>query len=352
MIALFIVSGWVVDHFPRKYILGVCLGLQALLMAGLALSMNAETFDKNTIYILIFLQGCCSAFYRPAQQALLPNLVSKEFLSKAVALASVCLNVSTTAGPFLAGLCIAWVDKTTYWLLCGITGAAAVTVLLLPKIAHIKPLNRDIKQVLGGIQFIKDNPVVLGSISLDLFIVMLGSVVALLPVYAVDILKVGPDALGLLRAAPALGAVAMGILLARLPPMRRSGHYLFIALAVFAFSILTFAVSQWLWLSLLALFIYGASDMISMNIRTTLVQIATPDHLRGRVSAVNAIFIVSSNGLGDFRAGALATATSPLFTTVLGGVAALAITVFGFIGFPSIRKLDKLSDAERKENQE
>lgn len=204
--------------------------------------------------------------------------------------------------------------------------------------------------LLGGIRYVTRDPIVLPSISLDLFIVFLGSVLALLPIYAIDILHVDAKALGYMRAMPALGGVMMGILLARLPQMRNAGRLLFISLGIFAASILVFAMSSTLWLSLAALWVYGASDMISVNIRTTLIQIATPDELRGRVSAVNMLFIGVSNELGDFRAGSVAAVLGPVMTVVAGAGMALIVALGGFKLFPELRNLDRITDAEVKDN--
>ena len=191
----------------------------------------------------------------------------------------------------------------------------------------------------------RTNSIVLGAIGIDLFIVMVGSVVTLLPVYAQDILEISPDALGFLRAMPAFGAVVAGVVLSSLPPMRHCGQRLFLALAVFSGAIVLFALSTNFWLSMVALFVYGAADMISVNIRMTLVQTATPDHLRGRVSAVNSIFIASSNEMGDVRAGGAAAFFGPVATACAGGFMALGVVCIGFLAFPRLRHLDRLADA-------
>ena len=352
ILSLFMITGWVVDHFPRKVILVLCAAVETLVLIALALVMNAEKIDTTAIFILLFFHGCARAFYSPAQQAILPNIVSKAFLSQAVAITSSVWNAASTGGPFIAGLLIAWLDLNTYWVIALLSAIGIVLFFSLPTLTHLKPTEKGLAQLLGGIHFIKANPIVLGSISIDLFIVLAGSVVALLPIYAIDILHVGPEALGVLRAMPALGAVMIGIVMAKSTELRNSGRMLFISLAIFSFSILLFAFSTSYWLSLIALWIYGASDMVSVNIRSTLVQIATPDKLRGRVSAVNSIFIASSNKVGDFRAGAVATVLPPIATVTLGGIMALGITLGSYILFPKIRKLDKLTDAHTDTNSE
>ena len=351
MILLFIVSGWVVDHFPRKLVLTVCGLVEAVVYVGLALAMNGGDLDRTLIFSLLFLHGTARAFYSPASQAVLPNIVSNAFLSRAVAITSTAWTTAQTLGPFGAGLLIAWIDYHTYWLLVALATAGGCLFFLLPRITVNKAQERGLRHLLGGIRYVARDPIVLPSISLDLLIVLSGSVMALLPVFVIDVLQVGPEILGLMRAMPALGGVMMGLLLARLPPMRQSGKLLFIALAVFAASILVFALSGTLWLSLAALWVYGASDMISVNIRSTLIQLATPDALRGRVSAVNMLFIGISNELGDFRAGAVAALAGPVATVMAGAAMAFGVVIGGAMLFPQLRALDKLTDAEYREGE-
>lgn len=346
MILLFIVSGWVVDHFPRKLVLVVCGILEALVYCGIALAMNAGELNKTLIFALLFVHGMARAFYSPASQAILPNIVSNSFLSRAVAITSSTWTTAQTLGPLAAGVLIAWIDYGIYWFLAALAGLGAVLYMLLPKLAANRPLGRGMDLLLGGIRYVAKDPIVLPSISLDLFIVLMGSVMALLPVYAIDILQVDARALGYMRAMPALGGVMMGVLLAKLPPMRNAGRLLFISLGIFACSVLVFAMSGTLWLTLAALWVYGASDMISVNIRTTLIQLATPDDLRGRVSAVNMLFIGISNEMGDFRAGSVAALFGPVMTVIAGAGMAFAVALGGYKLFPELRRLDRLTDAE------
>lgn len=345
VIFLFMVTGAVIDRFPRKIVLVACVLAQGLLLTLLALGMNQTPFDKNLVLLLLFLFACANAFYYPAQEAVLPNIVEVDFFPRAVSITAVVWNTAGMAGPFIGGLLIAWIDLNVYWViaaLCFIGGALFNT---LPKLTHLPSKGRTLQQVVSGIHFVAKSPVVLGSISLDLFIVLLGSVVALLPIYAADILQVGPESLGLLRAMPALGAVVVGLLLARIPELRQVGRLLFFSLGVFVCSILVFAFSTHLWLSLLALFVYGGSDMVSVNVRQSLIQLATPNELRGRVSAVNGLFIACSNKLGDFRSGSVAALMSPVATVALGGLMAMGVVIAGYALFPKIRHLDRLKEA-------
>jgi MFS family permease len=349
---LFIITGWVVDNFSRKLILLLCAALQVVVFLGMAWSMNDGAIDKMPIFSLLFLNGCARAFFGPALQAVLPNIVPSGKLSQAVALTSTAWTTAMTAGPFVAGLLIAWIDFQTYWLMAGLALLVLLFLVPLPSLQVTKSSGRGVRQLLEGIRYVRSNPFVLPSISLDMLIVLMGSVVALLPVYAIDVLGVGPEALGLLRAMPALGAVMMGALLSRLPPQGQSGRLLFLALGVFTLSIVVFGLSEQLWLSLAALWVYGASDMVSVNIRSTLIQLATPDALRGRVSAVNSLFIATSNDLGDFRAGSVAAAIGPVATVMSGALMAMMVTVGGCYLFPKLRRLDRLTDVEVRTGNE
>ncbi len=342
---LFIVSGWVVDNLRRKYILMACAALQGCVLVGLAFSFGEEDISRLAVFGLLFLNGVARAFQMPASQSLLPGLVVAEYLSRAVAISSTVRTAAGTAGPFLAGLLVAWIDTDIYQLLAALTFAASVLYLFLPALAVRRPSGRGLSQLLDGIRYVWRNPLVLPSISLDLLIVLAGSVVALLPVFAADVLKVGPEALGLMRAMPAAGAVAAGLVFTRLGTVRPAGTLLFVSLVLFTASIFVFALSGTLWLSLIALFVYGAADMVSVNIRLTIIQLATPDELRGRVNSVNALFIATSNDLGDFRAGAVATVLSPVATVLLGGLMAAGIVAGGYLRAPALRTLDRLTDA-------
>ena len=342
---LFIVSGWVIDHVRRKYVLIACTVVQGCVFYGLAVTFAADEFSRVAVFSLLFLNGASRAFYGPGVQAALPGIVTMDYLSRAISMSSTIRNAGEAIGPFVAGLLIAWVDLGVYEIFAALAVLSGFFYLLLPSPAVRKPAGRGLQQLLDGIRFIVKNRYVFPAISIDLVLVLVGSVVVLLPVYAVDILNVGPEALGLMRAMPGVGAVAAGILMARVPAMRDVGRLLFISLAIFAASILVFAFSNNLWLSLLMLFVYGASDMVSVNVRMTIVQLGTPDELRGRVSAVNSFFIATSNDLGDFRAGAVATLIGPIAAVVTGGVMAVGVVAGSYFLFPTLRNLDRMSDA-------
>lgn len=343
---LFIVSGWVVDNVRRKYVLIACSLVQGLVLVGLAIQFTSAEFDRVAVFGLLFVNGISRAFFSPAAQSVLPGLVSGDFLARAVAISSTTRTAAEATGPFVAGLLIAWLDKDVYPVLAALCFLTAPLYFSLPPNKVRRPTGRGLNQLLDGIRYVFNNPLVFPAISLDLVIVLVGSVVALLPVYAVDILNVGPEALGLMRAMPAVGAVSAGIVFSRLDDVRNTGRLLFISLIGFSLSILVFAFSSSLTLSLICLFVYGATDMVSVNVRMTVVQLATPDELRGRVNSVNSLFIATSNDMGDFRAGSVAAFLGAVPTVLLGGLMSLGVVIGAYFVFPTLRKLDRLTDAE------
>ena len=345
---LFIVSGWVIDNVQRKHILVACAVLQGMVLIGLTSALNVGQFTRVGVLSLLFINGVARAFSLPAGQSILPGIVTQDYLSRAVAISSTVRTAGAAAGPFAAGVLVAWLDVAVYRLLAVLALSSSALYFLLPALKVQRSAGRGVTQLLSGIRYIARNPLLLPAISLDLVIVLAGSVVALLPVYAVDILDVGPEALGTMRAMPAVGAVIAGATLTRMPAIRGAGRLLFVALCVFALSIVVFAVSGSFWVSLAALLVYGASDMVSVNVRMTIVHFSTPDELRGRVNSVNALFISTSNDMGDFRAGAMATLIGPAAAVLTGGLMAAAIAVGGYFAFPTLRRLDKLSDAAHR----
>jgi len=294
--------------------------------------------------LLLFVYGCARAFYFPAMQSVLPVIVSKQELSRAVSNASTIWTMAMTAGPLIGGFLLGWLDFGVYWLLVGLMLAGLVGASLMPMMKSEQKAGRSLKGLTLGISFVWRNPLVLPSISLDLFIIIAASVMTLLPIYAADILNLEPEGLGLLRAMPALGSVICGFLIERYGYGKFAGKSLFMALFGFALSVSVFAFSETLWLSLLALFFYGATDMVSVIIRSSITHMATPDHLRGRVNAVNALFIVSSNELGDFRAGMVAGLLGAVPTVALGAACAFVVVLVGYWRSPELRQLARVED--------
>lgn len=341
-------AGWVADNFSRRTILLVSTVLQIIILITIALIMNQEELNKWYLYSALVVLAIGRAFFAPAIQSALPNIVKAEDLNKAVALVSSSWNLALTLGPFIAGFLIAWLDKDFYWLLLIFGVFNIVGFSLLPEFK--KRSDRptiNLSDILGGVSYLRRSPEVLGSMVVDLFIVLLGSVMAILPVFVKDVLNAGPEVLGLLRAMPAVGATLVGIILTRRhEPIKQNGRALFIALFIFSGSIVLFATVHIVWVAAVALFIYGASDMISVVLRSSIVQICTPDKLRGRVSSLNTLFIASSNELGDFRSGSAAALLGPVTGALVGGIMAFAVVGISMVLFKPLRQLGELKAYE------
>jgi len=342
--ALFLVSGWIVDNVPRRRVLQITIAIQMLTYATLAWLLRDGVQDVGWIYILLLINSCARAFVGPSIQSILPGLVSKAELSQAVSVASTVWTTATTVGPFVAGYLLLWFDVKVYWIIVALMLVAFIAVSLLEEPAMIKKAQREWRDVVQGIIFVWGNPLVFPSMAVDLFAIMMGSVVVLLPIYAMDILQVGPEGLGYMRAMPALGSVVAGLVISRFGHGPHSGRALFLALAVFTISIVIFGLSELYWLSLLALFIYGASDMVSVILRTSIVHLATPDELRGRVNAVNSLFIASSNELGDLRGGAAAAWMGVVPAVLVGAACTGSVGLIAWWRSKDLRRLKSASE--------
>ena len=336
-------AGHIADRYERRRIL---LGAQSTVLlaivalAGLTIRTDVHEFEVLALMLVI---GVANAFEFPALQSILPGLVPRELLPRAMALSSSADQAARIAGPafagflYLAGPAVVYATAAAFYFL-------ALALLLRMRYRQM-PLEREpatLATVFAGVRFIRNRPDVLGVISLDLFAVLLGGATALLPIYAKDILSTGPWGLGLLRAAPATGALATGLWLAHRALRRHVGLTMFAAVAAFGVATLVFALSTTLWLSLAALFALGAFDMVSVVIRGALVQLDTPDDMRGRVSAVNAIFINTSGQLGEFESGLVAAWIGAVPATVVGGLGTLLIVGLWMLMFPTLRRRQML----------
>ena len=298
-------------------------------------------------YAILVLFGAARGFYAPAAQSLLPFLVPPEKLPKAIALSSSVFTTAVIAGPALGGFLYAFGPVYTYGVcVAGFLGASSLIASLGGRRRHaqVSSTVSRLERVAEGIHFVRRRPVVLGAISLDLFAVLLGGATALLPVYARDILHAGPFGLGVLRSGPAIGAALMAFSLARWPLVRSTGITMFLAVMVFGVATIVFGVSTNFYLSLAALATLGASDMISVFVRSALIQYATPDEMRGRVSAVSMLFVGASNELGEFESGITAAWFGVVPAVVLGGLGTLGVVALWMWLFPPLRKVDRLSD--------
>ena len=346
---LMLVAGHVADRVHRGRIVAACLLLQMGVAVVLVLSTHEGWVSRSVLLGLSVVLGMARAFQMPAQQALTPLLVPPAMLPRAMAFSSAGTQAAIIGGPALGGL-IFVAGAGAVYASCAALFAAGSVLVFLVRYDHVSapraPVTLD--TLLAGVRFIWERKPVLGAVSLDLFAVLLGGAVALLPMFAKVILHVGPWGLGLLRSAPAAGALVMSVVLTRWPVERRVGHKLLAAVALFGLCMVVFGLSTSLWLSLAALAISGGADMVSVVIRQTLVQLETPDPMRGRVSAVNSIFIGASNQLGEFESGATAALLGPVGSAVLGGVGTLLVAAFWFKLFPSLAQRDRLtSDAPR-----
>jgi len=301
--------------------------------------------SRSLLLVLSLALGSAKAFQMPAQQALVPSLVPTHVLPRALAFSSMGMQAAIIGGPALGGF-IYVAGANVVYAVC--TAAFVLAGALFMRIGHPHvPAAKEpvsMSTVLAGVKFIWQRPVVLGAISLDLFAVLLGGATALLPMYAKDVLHVGPWGLGLLRGAPAVGALCMSAALTRWAITRRVGKVMFAAVAVYGLATLAFALSTVFVLSLLALFVSGAADMVSVVIRQSLVQLETPDAMRGRVSAVNSIFIGASNQLGEFESGATAAWLGPIGSVLLGGIGTLAVAALWMKLFPALARRERLTE--------
>jgi MFS family permease len=342
---LTLVAGHMADRHDRTRILALCMAVQTAIALVLVAAAHGHWANRELLLALSVALGTAKAFQMPAQQALVPSLVPATVLPRALAFSSAGMQAAIIGGPALGGFLYVAGATVTYGVcaLCFAVGGALFTRIGHP---HVPPPKEPVSwgTVLAGFRFIWQRPVVLGAISLDLFAVLLGGATALLPMFAKDVLHVGPWGLGLLRAAPAVGALMMSVVLTRWPISRRVGYAMFGAVAVYGLSIIGFALSTSFVLSMLALWVSGASDMVSVVIRQSLVQLETPDAMRGRVAAVNSIFIGASNQLGEFESGATAALMGPVGSVLLGGIGTLAVAALWMKLFPALAKREKLTD--------
>ena len=323
---LVLVAGHVVDRFHRARIAALCMLAQVAIAATLAVSAHQLWASRDLLLVISVLLGVVKAFQMPAQQALTPALVPSEVLPRALAFSSMGSQAAIVAGPALGGFIYVAGPQAVYGA-CGALFAIAGALINGVRYDHAPPDHREmsVATLMAGVHFVRHRPVVLGAISLDLFAVLLGGATALLPIFARDILHTGPWGLGLLRASPAAGAFTLSLLLTRWPITRHAGRVLLGSVALYGVATLVFGVSTTFGLSMAALVVAGAVDMVSVVIRQSLVQLDTPDDMRGRVSAVNSVFIGASNQLGEFESGVTAALFGPVGSVLLGGVGTLLV---------------------------
>lgn len=337
-------GGHVADQHNRKRIVMVAQSMLALCSFSLALLSLAEG-SLALIYLCLFGIGLARAFNTPATSTLIPQTVPPHVFTSAATWSASVWQLAAIIGPALAGVVVALLHSVTGIYL--FDAVASLTFLALVMLIKGRPIALSRKEspresLVEGLRFIRGTKVILAAITLDMFAVLFGGAVTLLPVYATDILKVGPEGLGVMRAAPSVGALLMALTLAHLPPFRHAGRTLLLAVAGFGVATIVFGVSQWFWLSVLMLFLLGALDNISVVIRSTLLLVRTPDEMRGRTAAVNGIFISASNELGGFESGLTAALFGPVLAVVAGGVGTILVVLAVARAWPAMRNLTTL----------
>jgi MFS family permease len=332
------VTGWTADRMDRRFIARACVFTLLLCTALLGWLTYKHAVTLPILFSVSVVLGIARAFYQPAQNALAPNLVPPESLPQAIAMSAIAGRVGSIVGPAMGGYLYALAPHATYSASSALYGLSLLSMLAIGPVARSTMSKlHPWKQMVEGLHYVIANRLVLGAISLDLFAVLLGGATAMLPVYARDILHVGPSGLGHLRAAPAIGALITATWLAGRPMKHNVGVKMLIAVAIFGLMTAIFGLSRWMPLSLICLVVLGAADMLSVYVRQTLVQIYTPDEMRGRVGAVSSLFISASNELGEAESGFLAAAIGPVAAVVAGGVGAIVVTGLWAKWFPALR---------------
>lgn len=333
------VAGWVADRFERRLIARLANLIDLGCAALLAMLTAQDNLSLPILFALAAFHGVARVFVGPAMSAIAPNLVPPEILPKAIALNSVAWQTASVGGPAFGGLLYAAEPSATYWFSVGALGVAIVALSFIKPIAppSIKGNAHPVQQMIDGLRYVRRERFLLGAITLDLFAVLLAGATALLPVYARDILMVGPEGLGQLRAAPALGAVIMAVWFAIRPLKHNVGVKMLWAVVVFGLATVVFGLSTSMPLSLAMLVLLGAADMLSVYVRSSLVQLNTPDEMRGRVASVSTLAISGSNELGEAQSGVAAALLGPVGAVVFGGIGAICVTMIWARLFPELR---------------
>jgi len=362
-------AGHVADRFDRRIVILICYSLQVLCTSSLVVLAWTDTRNILAIYAVLFFVGTGRAFSGPASSSLIPLLVPEVHFVNAVTWGGAVFQFSNITGPAMGGLLFTF-PLAHFVPGSRLAGAGIVYVftlgtllwyLLMVLSMEIRPGRAEhrattLKVMLAGLDYVRRSPLLLGSFSLDLFVVFLGGATALMPIFAHDILHQGPRGLGMLRAAPAIGSLAMGLVMARFPLRRRAGRWLFICVSIFGVATVAFGLSRVMWLSLASLAVAGAADTVSVIVRGSLLQLGTPPQMRGRASAVNSLFVGASNELGEFESGVTAQWWGAVRATVIGGLGSLAVAGIWAATFPSLRKANELTSrslrAGEQEEQE
>lgn len=343
MFALTLFAGSLADRMSRRAIVIGAIASEVAGVVALTFISMQDTPSLTWIFVIAAFFGASRAFFRPASWAMMPMLVPKAEVGRAISLSALGGELAVICGPSLGGLLVAHSTALAYGVTAALYTLALIGVLFIRQnTTPERQPGSQLTQIREGIVYVWTNKIILGAISLDLFAVLLGGATALLPAFASDILDVGPTGFGILRSSPAIGAALMALALSRWPLKRRAGPRMFWAVAAFGFATIVFGLSQSMWLSVLALAVLGAADMVSVYVRQTLIQIVTPDHMRGRVSSVSGLFISGSNELGEFESGLVSRFLGPVMAVVVGGIGTLVVTGTWAWMFPALRQADRL----------
>ena len=348
-VILTLVIGHAADRYDRRLIIRVAQAVYALAAAAITMALVLHALSREMVFTVVFLIGCARAFEVPTGSALIPALVPASLVTRAVGGWTSANQVAVISGPALGGLLYA-ISPIAVAALCVLLFCTSITLVsfIVVKGPAAVPEPPTFASVLAGFKFIGTRRRLLGVITLDLFVVLVGGVVALLPIFARDILAVGPIGLGLLRSAPAAGALITAVVLSNHPVERHIGPKMFAVVAIYGVTTIVFGLSTWFPLSLMALAVLGGADALSVVIRFSLVQIETPDAMRGRVSAINYLFVGSSNTLGDFRAGVNAEEFGTVASVLIGGIGSLLIAGLWMLLFPDLRRIDRFEPADKE----
>jgi len=340
-------AGYIADHFDRRLVVRLCILIEIIAVGALLFWSFGPRDQLWPLFVVAAIYGAVRSVQMPTMGALGPNLVPRDLLPSAIAFNSLAFQIAVILGPSLGGYLYAVSPTATYGSCAGLLGVAQLLFLLIRPVAR-PPVSDEPpwQAAMQGLRYVRRNRIVLGAISLDLFACLLGGATALLPVYARDVLAVGPEGFGHLRAAPAVGALLVAALLSRWPIERHVGAVLFGCVALYGCATIAFGLSTWMPLSLATLAVLGGADMVSIYIRHTMIQVHTPDHMRGRVAAVSSVFIGASNELGEFESGVTARWFGAVPAVVLGGVLAVLVTIGFSFWFPELRRTDMLRGPE------
>ena len=348
MLLLTLFVGQIADRYDRRRIVYLSLVIEALTAVFLLIGSINGWLGREEILLAAALIGACRAFEGPTANALLPQIVSRYVLPRAVSMSTTAIQTALILGPSIGGLLLGFGASLVYFVaaVALMLSALFTYIVKVKQVKNRKGATVSLRSFFSGLEYVRSKPIIFGAISLDLFVVLLGGATALMPIFAQDILQTGPWGLGLLRAAPAVGAIIVSAVLAFYPLEKSVGKTLFGAIAVYGLATMVFALSSNLFLSLLALMVIGGSDVISMVIRSSLVQLQTPDELRGRVNAVNSLFTGTSFQLGEFESGVLAGFVGAVPAVLIGGIGSILVAGLWMVMFPSIRKLESLTKME------